>query len=429
VAREEEEFSWIEDEPVGEAIQSEPGPEIDMGGLTPIRSWPPDSYPYFYRFKYAAVCHDIFNDVYGIAAVFQKKSGSTYWDNLYYLRIDGNSTHPKYGQVLTNTFIATSTRIDNVDCTTSTSGSTIFITYDMYNSDARWVRFVGSTMSEQYTIVGVDYCDEYEAYVTRKPRIAFSNTSYSTIMIAFYAYDFSVDGSSCEICTHTYSAYTGEFIHEEMFWPDTSNQPVTWDVEWNGDSKFILAYFNPPDYTAPYILRSARLTGNGYLDHVYEIENFMGPGDHPQWPSEMKLAYTNGNLNSTHRFILQTAEGATWWLEQWGEEIDDTHSPRYYYGGKYGDHFAVCEYWGSTANRIAHTFGYNFSMLPPVMNTRHMHWDQAYIEASPHEVFSLNDGYYPAACSAGDTLTDTELMLVSSAAGGSKYVYWNMESQ
>jgi hypothetical protein len=42
-------------------------------------------------------------------------------------------------------------------------------------------------------------------------------------------------GDSCEICTHTYWAYTGEFIHEEMFWPNTSNQPVTWDVEWNGD--------------------------------------------------------------------------------------------------------------------------------------------------------------------------------------------------
>jgi len=46
-----------------------------------------------------------------------------------------------------------------------------------------------------------------------------------------------------------------------------------------------------------------------------------------------------------------------------------------------------------------------------------------------YELFSLNDGYFPIACSAGDTLTDTEVMLVSEAAGGSKYIFWNMESQ
>jgi hypothetical protein len=128
-------------------------------------------------------------------------------------------------------------------------------------------------------------------------------------------------------------------------------------------------------------------------------------------------------------FILQTDRGVTYWLKQWGEIVSSDDNPRYNYGGSYGDKFAVCEYWGDIEYRIAHTFGCNIFLFPPVLNTRHMHWDLIPTSDDPHEVESLNDGYFPAACNAGDTLTDTELMLVSRAADGDKYVYWNMESQ
>ena len=64
---------------------------------TPLRSWaPPVS---GVRFKTAAACYDS-RDVYVVAAVFSIPYGSTTFDALYKLRIQGSSTSGSHGELI-----------------------------------------------------------------------------------------------------------------------------------------------------------------------------------------------------------------------------------------------------------------------------------------------------------------------------------------
>jgi hypothetical protein len=110
-----------------ESVDGIDGPVFDAGGLTAIQSWKPSTSTQ--EFKSAAVCHDITNDVYGVAAIFRNTTQYV----LYYFRVDGNSLHTStYGKKISSRVLeSNATGIYNVDCTQDGQDK-IFITWDVH---------------------------------------------------------------------------------------------------------------------------------------------------------------------------------------------------------------------------------------------------------------------------------------------------------
>jgi hypothetical protein len=400
---------------------------IDSVALTPMRYYKPASSN---DFLIAAVCHDLTNDVYGIAAVFQ----TTYGQSLYYIRVGGDNGTDTFGEFLGATYVdGSTTSIESVDCAQDGQDS-IFIAYSKYNAHARWVRFVGSTMIGGYhdivPVYGCDFDGEGNPTKTHKPRIAFQNDAGSgneTIILAYHGRNWTVDFNSCEWCIETFHAYTGNFIQEQQ--GAQGGQAVAWDIEWNGGIRYeLLQYFGSVEEHSSQLKRQQfSWNGNkvGSDDVLYDFNA------HPEVPkpnSQIRLAYTDGNLNYSHRFILQTDTGVTFWLTQTGGLYDN---PIYNFGGGFGDNFAVCEYWGNQSNKIAHTYNYDMIFLPGpppsfIPTTIHNHWH--YAPAYPLDVYFMNQGYLPRACNAADTTSDSEVIVVSDGGAGG-YVFWNIWPQ
>lgn len=84
---------------------------------------------------------------------------------------------------------------------------------------------------------------------------------------------------------------------------------------------------------------------------------------------------------------------------------------------------AACEYWGPRY-RISHSFTDPGGGADA---TIHRHWNRT--ATAPFEVYSLNDGYLPAACSSSDTDTDREVVLVSRSSTSPRPVFWNLEPE
>jgi hypothetical protein len=429
----------IEEPSDGESCSSgDEGSLVIAGVPTPIRYYAPSQ---AVEFKHAAVCHDLLNDDYGIAAVFRMPGygPGVFFDQLRYFRVEGNSALTNYGERIGSVYtIDHADRIDHVDCAQGDDAD-IYITYDKYNQLARWLRFSGSSYHGPYDLdtencrwgaVPTDPTLPYE------PRIAFQNDyPTSSIIIAYHGLNYLAGSRTCGFCTITFDA-DGNFI-KETEWAGGSGWPKTKDVEWNGLDRFIVAlYYEWEGGDFPGSIKSTSFDWDGdNIVYNYEIQTNCSGTVQPICPSdEIRLVYTDGNKNINHRFILQTDVGTTFWMQQSGSKFVNDNNPEYNYGGSYGERFATCEYWGGINNRIAHTFNNytGFDPGPPpqiYFLTQHKHWDSYPYTYNPYEGSNLNVGYFPEACNAADTNNDTEVLLVSAAAGGDKYVYWNIISQ
>jgi hypothetical protein len=415
------------EENMGFLEESSDHEEMDDGsgidGLTAINSWYPGRST---SFKFSAVCHDIPNDIYGIAAVFHLSNNT---DSLYYIKVEGDSTSLDYGKKLSSTLLVNASQIDSVDCT-SDDGSNIFIAYDRKNYNASWLRINGSTVYGPYSVYHdiPGRCSDF-GKLSHIPRIAYNKNQY-IVLVAYEGYDYSIDKEGCEVYTQAYHISGGR-IHSDFFWWGEGMLHEGYDVEWNGSDMFILGVIFA-EHAPPMMFASALFNYAGWYSHYEMIANWGDPITDPGF-AWLKMTYTDGNKNIKDLLVVQTDAGSTYWIRTDGTKYSPGDNPRYDYGGIF-DHYAVCEYWGSL-NRIAHTFN---GMIffnpgpPPVIGwyTRHMHWDQK--PNDPLEIQNLNNNYYPDSCNAdaSSSLDDPEVLLVSTKAPDADYkVYWNMETQ
>jgi hypothetical protein len=342
-----------------------------------------------------------------------------YWDAIYYIRIDGDSSSPTYGDVMHVTAIDTSVRIDSVDCADD-NNETVFIAYDKYQQQARWVKFSGDVMTGDYELSSaceVDY--------NHRPRIDYANLR---VVVMYEGYYYPDESRSCGICWTSYTK-NGYFIYTDSWWPAGSFHRE-YDLAWGPENRYVVGfkYHNESDQNECHY-GTFTMNRNGLpdtdpivLSNIYSDYCPMGDLDYPPLPRGCILEYSANSWNVYEHFILQT-DRQVYWLNTYGytEGMYDG------FGGPY-DHYPLCEYWGNYYG-IAHLYTeYNDPMLK---STTHMHW--AYIPWYPLWTYGTNNGYFPEACSARRSHTsDTEVLLVSrkeNTGGDYPSVYWNFEPQ
>jgi hypothetical protein len=404
----------------------ESGIEMETDGLTPLTYWAPTDST---KFKYAAVCHDLVNDIYGIAAVFERNISGNIRDSVYFLRVEGDSADPNYGKMLAYTRLETAYRIDSVDCTQNDSDS-IYVAYDRKLLNARWWKITGYSLFGPYEISQGSSTPACYPY-THRPRIAFGDPSHPNVHIVYEPYIFSTpEHPGCEVCAQTFTD-SGSSINDDCtFWGDNMTHTI-YDVEWNGSNLFVVVLPYHVDAATSY-LDYIQYDYDG--DHMAEghIQSFIDEPS-PPFPGVVKIVNTYYHYNQYHYFIVQTDKASTYWLGYNGQRMIVAHNPRYDYGGSNGDKFAVCEYWGLTPNRIAHTYKNHSVVFPrPAYNTVHWQWDRVPSLNDPHETYYINDGFYPEACNAADTIDDyDEVLLVSrkNVSPPDYRIFWNIEPQ
>jgi hypothetical protein len=380
------------------------------------RGWAP---PNSYKFRHAAACQRYAHDDYVIAAVFWVLDPPYYWDVLYYIRIDGNSSSPTYGDVMHVTAIDTSLRIDNVDCADDNNQS-VFIAYDKYYQNARWVKFVGDNMAGNYEL-----SNACEVEYNHQPRIAYAN---SRVVVMYEGFYFPDESRSCGVCWSAYSTY-GFLVHSDSWWPGGSFHRE-YDLAWGPESRYVvgLKYLNE---SQPNSCRYGTFTMNRNgvpdTDPIVLVNIYSGycPGsnlDDPSIPSGLLMEYSPNDWNYCENFILLN-DREVYWLNTGG------YSEGMYagFGGPYQE-YALCEYWGNYYG-IAHSYTEYDDGISQA--TTHRHW--AYIPWYPLWTYSTNNGYFPEACSARRShVGDTEVFLVSrmeNTGGDYPAVYWNFEPQ
>lgn len=388
---------------------------------TPLQFWTPSAASVL---KTATSCHDLANDVYGVAAVFQSPSyfGGTY-DAVYYLRIDGDSTSPTYGQLLSSTWLDGYSRIDHVDC--ANNGNDVFVAYDRYYADAAWMKVNGTTKTGPFVITPASACG---AGYTHKPRIAHGPSWGGRLMIAFdsFHYETTPETAGCEVCTQQYTT-SGSLVSNtaNYFWPDGMLHD-DYDVVWNG-SRFLFALGWRPDNGGNYLSTQTFASSGGP-----QTENLIASfpsGSNPAYPTQIKLVHSYNTGNYSYRSLLHTNTG-TWWLNSPGGGVSGAAQAT-----NSGTGFAACDYWGpyaATANIFSPRLSFEYVGGFPngyFITTRYTERAHARTYSSAlWDLTSLNTTYYPVACSTAATYTDPEVLLVSRNTSDSNKVFWNIQA-
>ena len=383
---------------------------------TPLRSWAPSVSGV--RFKTAAACYDS-RDVYVVAAVFSIPYGSTTYDALYKLRIQGSSTSGSHGELIAADWVRSEWRIDNVDCASS-GGGNIFVAFDRLGASAAFYRWDGSAVAGPFDL---GHCETLRAY---KPRIAYGG---GRVMVA-YTGD-NLDGSpasiSCGVCSKQFAQSGALLVENIEFWRESTH--TDYDVEHNG-SQFMLAVQWRSDgwYSEDSALSTLRY--DAYGNEVSEtMLQYFTTGSSPAAASRVRLVHSPNARNTFNRMFLQTDKGS-YWVNTAGALVG---SPVAYNAGT---RFGLCEYWGAD-NAVAtlftesltwtYTGGYPFGSWVPSWRTARSHFGTS--PAAPYETSTLNAGYVPTACKASFSYTDSEVLLVSQTPGSSgASINWNLQT-
>jgi hypothetical protein len=419
------------------AVLTVPPSSAWAGPTTAIRSWTPAGIePPTY--KLAAACHDIARDVYGVAVVFEifdEYLGGTY-DEVYYLRINGNTASPTYGELLGATWVASEWRVDNIDCT-SDDANNVYLAFDRKYYDSVWYRVDGATFYGPYPISNPDGFCGFNISKSHRPRISYAGGATPRIAIAFEGHRYDQGTNSCEACMQQFNPATGAVITgtDHAYWPDNMLHG-DYDVEWNGNtgtgSRFV--WVLPVDYDAgSEFLVSMAHNGAGVVTSENTLQAFSTTPS-PAYPQgRVRLVYSrnaaNHNLVSYRRFFLQTDTG-NYWLNSIGAlvgapQVAAAAAP-----------FAACEYWGAdqalatrltpvTTATYVGTWPFGYFMFE--WKTLRAHYGLS--PGAAYETSYVNNGYYPEACDGANTTADPEVFVVSSPAGGAdESVYWNILS-
>jgi hypothetical protein len=389
------------------------------GPSTPLRTWTPGSDA---TFKTATVCHDVTRDVYVVGAVFHRVRTTPFfleYDQLYRLRVQGNSAATNYGQLVdTPAFVAGEARIDNVDCASDGAGK-VWVTYDRYGSNAAFVALDGTSIGGPFE-VPTYACGP----TTHKPRIAYGG---GRLMVAFEGFNYGDGGASCEACVRQFSAATGAPISGavEAIWNDNMTH-TDYDVEWNGSDRFVFALPFDIDAGSNWLSTYTYSGSTGLRIADNAIQQYVD-GASPYFPQRTKIVFSK-NTRNPNRMYIQTDTGSFW---------TDTNGARV--GAPLlnaiGTGFAACEYWGADA-AVASVFAPSVTWryvgtwptgyLAPENVTTRLHFGLA--SGAAYESFTLNPGFNPVACDGGDTYADPEVLLLSKPASSAPNtnVTWNV---
>ncbi len=381
---------------------------IETDGLTQISGWSPSVPPgYTVYFTNASVCHHSVTDYYGIAAIFRFTSSTSTYYTIYYLLINGYSTSPYYGNLVWARTVSTSDTIDSVDCTYDNDNN-VYVAWSSPPNPAQWARFTPSLTYGPYSIpetCGDLYSNSY------MPELAWKQ---GDILVAAYkGYP-----NSCVLCFQSFNTLSGAALTFSDFWGG-GGHPESWDVDYNDTDKFVVVFkyvYDGQDVDYGRLL----LNDNGVLieNSWLPFESFLPAEESPDFA---KLVYSNNDNNTYNRMILLTSN-TSYWISNSGSLAGSEDS----YNAYPSTYLAACEYWGEMT-RIAHSF------TDPELNNikykyeKHRHWYRT--ATDPMEVFNINSGYLPKACSSSNTYYDRELLLVSKSFLFSSYVYWNIEEE
>ena len=400
-------------------------PSVALAEPTPLQAWTPDATDP--KFKTASVCHDNERDLYGIAAVFQVFDPvlGGFYDQLHYLRVQGDSLAPDYGELVSEQLLTAAWRIDHVDCA-SDDGNNIFVTYDRRWENAQWMRIDGTDVWGAYDVDANNVCDPF----THRPRIAFGEDE--RVMVAFEGYHFtSPEYESCEVCLQQYDAYSGAEISgtDTLLWKYAGMTHTDYDVEW-GDAAFVVALplwadGLPDQELAVYevdldnTLTEQHLPPENIIEYFEELEGY---------PSRVKLVYSDNVNNETSAMFLET-DRRSYWLDGTGALIDaPLDNPT-------DQRMGVCEYWGDD-EAVAHVFaperrfqwvpGFPYGSIITYWQTLRHHYG---VTADyPYESFNISTAYTPVDCDGANTYDDPEVALVQSPTPGpDDAVYWNLQ--
>lgn len=396
-------------------------------GTTQIRSYSPPIGASEITYKTAATCHDNVRDVYGVATVFHVRDLSTGLQNdrLYYLRVDGNSASPTYGNLLDAMLLDTESQIDTVDCA-SDDANKIYVVFDRFDNDAAWLRIDATTVAGPYPVTATTgFCQS--GVRTHKPRIAYGG---GQVMVAYEGWHYDIGARGCEVCEHQFNALSGAPIPgTEVYQWLGGSQHSDYDVEWNGADRFVVAVPQMHDMGGGGEFDTFTYTPAGSTSEVkHLLQTFPSGVLLP--PDKTRLVYSNNTHNNNHRMYIQT-EVSNFWIYTDGALVP---------GGARtdaaGSKFALCEYWGADSAVSALFTPYTTTAWVPGFPSGHyltiyntMRWHFGLSPAAPYESFLVNTNYFPEACDGGNTYTDTEVMVVSSPfSGPNANVYWNLLS-
>ncbi|MBI4917239.1 MAG: hypothetical protein HY825_15480 [Acidobacteria bacterium] len=387
---------------------------LGTDSLTPLHYWSP---PYATRFVTAATCHSIFEDWYGIAAVFHISWEGYEWDELHYLRVDGLSWYGAYGELAHTTFIDWSyDGITNVDCTTD-DWDRVFIAWDRRPNASTWkstarLASINYDTVEWTAQVGTHIAGNplFPSYVYR-PRVAWS--PYGRLVVATNVALVGGEPAGCGLFFETFTD-TGSRVDQAQYFDDDS-KAKHWDIEYDGAQHFVSAFWYELDLSPDPNYITARLNLDGTL--VPGHQTIESRQDH--MPQGMVLVYSDNYHNMSQYFVAMTSKNV-YYLYQDGR----LRSARDDWNGSAPNLYAGCEYWGPSY-RIAHS--YVDSVSAPI-HTKHMHW--YWSPQNPYEVYSVMPyGWVPVGCASSDTFTDPEVLLVRKTWSVNAYVYWTMEPE
>ena len=400
-------------------------PSSASAGPTALESWSPDAaWP---TFKTAAVCHDNERDVYGIVAVFQVFDHylGGYYDQLYYLRVQGDSTAPDYGQLVSEQLLTAAWRIDHVDCA-SDDGNNVFVTWDRRWQDAQWARIDGTSTWGPYHVDAGGVCSPY----THRPRIAFGEDD--RVMVAFEGYHYThPEYASCEVCLQQYDAYSGAEVPgtDTLLWKYAGMTHSDYDLEWGNDA-FVVALplwsdTLPDQELAMYAVDLDNTLTEQHLPPENIIDQFQ---DLDGYPSRVKLVHSDNANNETDAMFLET-DRKSYWLDGSGALLDaPLDNPT-------DERMGVCEYWGDD-EAVAHVFapelrfqyipGFPWGHFISYWQTVRHHF--GVLRGYAYESFNVTTAYAPVACDGANTYDDAEVALVQTPiAGPDDAVYWNLQ--
>lgn len=381
--------------------------------LTPLYSWAP---PGTVQLKDAAVCHHIYGDWYGIAASYHVHGEHYDQDELWYVVVDGLSTWPSYGQFVTSARIDTFKEIRAVDC--ATDGTSSYVTWDRfydygsyyYYHKARLTRVqldgYGNPSWPTPVEVGA-HCGGGvppvpETNYAGTPRVAWEPGG--RLLVAFTTRRPNGDATGCVLCVEAFNASTLAYVAANSLWGDLSQYP-SFDVEWNGLSRFVVFHLFKADGSPTGDFMTALFDRDAVL---YGPAQLIDTGFMPQ---KTVLIFSNNSRNTYSRLLAFTKK-KTYWIYQSGGKRGEYSSgtDRWYFG--------ACEYWGPNA-RSGHSYtswgtGYTY----------HQHWPT--IPGGPLDTYHVS-AYLPLTCSSADTFTDPEVIVISWTGLDPSRVYWNLE--
>jgi hypothetical protein len=375
------------------------------------------------RLKLATACHRKASDEFDIIAVFTIPASTTVkkHDQVWLVRVNGDeaSTLYDYGQRIGKAIPVdlTSPQVDNVDCTDD-GNDAIYIAWDRRKDRARWARFDGGSSIDTVHVI-TDGCEGGKPH---QPRISYHG---GRVNVLFHGYDHDTSTSSCGFCSVVYRTGGTKLSYRDFWLGGDGSSHRAYDLEWTGDQWLVAVKWRsdhseaggkPCRYSTFTIDYDGEPHGYDPPRDIYTDPTCTSIDD-PNFPGGAKLVFSdNIPFNKYWRAILQT-DRDTHWLGVAGVSVGRVTG----YGGPFTNATA-CEYWGNWW-RTAHVFVED----PVGLQTIHSHTDV--VPNWPRDIGYTAKGYYPVACSARPSHTDTEIMLVMRKLSYLGKVYWGLGPQ